>query len=286
MNRKIILLGPYPPPYGGVAIYLSTLFHFLKDHSVQLWTYGEHKVGGPNVRFMKNKRRAIVPLLLREGRGARIADCTHFLIEYPSLLVPIWVVLKRLLRFDWLKIVHDGSLPSRYENFSPLRRRLFRIAIQAVTEFVVVSDEMERWLGDEIGVGKKISVIKSLLPVPRDGEISMPDELDAALGSYTRRRKKVCSIGVFIAEYGFKDVAEAVDRLRFETGDDIGLLLVDGDFARDEHYQAEVLGERDWIVVLKNVAHPLVLEILKRGDAFVRSFALESYGLSRVEAIW
>src|SRR5437660_1501893 len=116
--------------------------------------------------------------------------------------------------------------------------------------------------------------------------MSMLDELDAALGSYTRRRKKVCSIGVFIAEYGFKDVAEAVDRLRFETGDDIGLLLVDGDFARDEHYQAEVLGERDWIVVLKNVAHPLVLEILKRGDAFVRSFALESYGLSRVEAIW
>ena len=113
MKTKIVLLGPYPPPFGGVSIYISTLFHFLKDHSVQLWTYGEHKVRGPNVRFMKNKRRAIVPLLLREGRGARIADCTHFLIEYPSLLVPIWVVLKRLLRFDWLKIVHDGSLPSR-----------------------------------------------------------------------------------------------------------------------------------------------------------------------------
>jgi glycosyltransferase involved in cell wall biosynthesis len=37
---------------------------------------------------------------------------------------------------------------------------------------------------------------------------------------------------------------------------------------------------------LKNVPHPQVFQILKRSDVFVRGFGLDSYGLSRVEAIW
>jgi glycosyltransferase involved in cell wall biosynthesis len=43
---------------------------------------------------------------------------------------------------------------------------------------------------------------------------------------------------------------------------------------------------REWITVLKNVAHPHVFQILKRCDAFVRGTSAEGYGLSRVEAIW
>jgi glycosyltransferase involved in cell wall biosynthesis len=91
---------------------------------------------------------------------------------------------------------------------------------------------------------------------------------------------------VFIPSYGFKHVAAAVERLRQETGTDIGLLLLDGDFAVDENYRSEVLNGRDWVTVLKNVAHPFVFEILRRSDVFVRAVELEGYGLSRVEALW
>ena len=119
-----------------------------------------------------------------------------------------------------------------------------------------------------------------------DAEVALPAELESSLAPYLRRAKKVCSIGAFITEYGFLHVAEAVERLRRETGEEIGLLLLEGDFATDEGYRREVTCGREWIVSLKNVAHPFVFEILKRSDAFVRAFGLESYGLSRVEAIW
>src|ERR1700732_1423392 len=107
MSRKLILLGPYPPPYGGVAIYISTLFDSLKGRHFELWTFGAKEITGPNVRFMKHKRLEIIPLLITRSYGKRIADCTHFLIEHPSLLVPVWVVLKYLFRFEWVKIIHD-----------------------------------------------------------------------------------------------------------------------------------------------------------------------------------
>lgn len=286
MSRKTVLLGPYPPPYGGVSIYIQTLYEFFKDRAVEFWIFGDEEVKGPNIRFMKDKRRELLPLVMRRGGNSRIADCTHFLIEYPSILVPVWVALKGLLRFEWIKIMQDGSLPSRYKKFNPFRKALFRLAVDSVTEFIVISEELEGWLREEIRVRQKILLIKNLFPIPYRWSSSLPEQIEKTLLRYQKSGKRVCSIGVFIPSYGFKHVAAAVEKLRNETGTDIGLLLLDGDFAADEDYRSEVLEGREWITVLKNVAHPFVFEILRRSDTFVRGFGLDSYGLSRVEAIW
>ena len=287
MKKKIVLLGPYPPPYGGVSIYISTLFEIFRDRGVHLWTYGDRELSAANVRFMKDKRRQLLPLLLREGRGARIADCTHFLLEYPSAIVPAWVAAKRALKFEWIKIVQDGSLPSRYQLFSPARRKLFRMAQRAISEFVVLNDELRRWLVDEIGVRQNVTVIKNIFPTAAcDQQSALPAEIKRAASGHLNRAKRVCSIGVFIPDYGFAHVAEAVERLRTDTREDVGLLLLDGDFAETPGHRDAVLRDRPWITVLKNVPHPLVFQLLKRSDVFVRGFGLESYGLSRVEALW
>ena len=287
MSKKVVLLGPYPPPHGGVSIYVSTLFAHLKARGLHLWTYGDREVCGPGVHFMKDKRRDLVPLLLREGRGARVGDCTHFLLEYPSALVPVWVLLKRLLGFEWVKILHDGSLPVRHARFPVARRALFRWAARSVTEFVVVSEELARWLREEVKVTQPVTHVGSLLPVPyRDVEGELPAEVDDLFFDALWHARRVCCVGAFIPEYGFLHVAQAVERLRRETGEDVCLVLLDGGFACDEAYREKVLGDRLRITVLKNVPHPDVFKILKRCDAFVRGFGLESYGLSRVEAIW
>jgi glycosyltransferase involved in cell wall biosynthesis len=284
MSRKLILLGPYPPPYGGVAIYISTLFDSLKGRHFELWTFGAKEITGPNVRFMKHKRLEIIPLLITRSYGKRIADCAHFLVEHPSLLVPMWVVLKYLFRFEWVKIIHDGTLPARYHEFSRLRKLLFRLAIRSVTEYVVVSDNLEGWLRDEIKVAQKVTLIPSLLPVPDiPSGAALPAGLEAALAQYLLYPKRVCSIGFFISGYGFEHIASAVEKIRWETEEDIGLVLIDG-LTPDEDYRSEVLRNRDWITVLSSVPHPSVLQILRRSDVFVRAFEADSYGLSRVEA--
>ncbi|HEX9628494.1 MAG TPA: glycosyltransferase, partial [Pyrinomonadaceae bacterium] len=102
----------------------------------------------------------------------------------------------------------------------------------------------------------------------------------------SRHAKKVCSIGVFIPGYGFKEVADAIARIRADSGEDIGLMLVDCGYVRNPKFESEVFIDRDWITVVANVPQSTVLQILKHSDLFVRAFGLESYGLSRVEAIW
>lgn len=288
MSKRIILFGPLPPPYGGVAIYLKSLVAHFRDANIRVWTYGGAKPKDAMVRFVAHRRLGTLWALLAEGRGARILDASHFHLEYPNLLLlPGWLVLKLFLRFEWYKNILDGSLPKRYPKFGLVRRWLFHRAVNAVDHFVVVSEDLRRWLQEEIKVKQAVTVIPCLVPMPaNEANTSLSSDTQQELELYLSQDKRVCSIGVFFPSYGFRDVAEAVEELRERTNKDIGLLLLDGAFVRDENYREEVLWERDWITVLEKVPNPEIYEILKRSDVFVRAFADESYGISRIEALW
>jgi glycosyltransferase involved in cell wall biosynthesis len=289
MRRKVILYGPLPPPYGGVSVYMSFLLEHLRGRVARVWgVLGDRSLRDPSVRHVRHRRLGVVPALFAEARGARILDATHFHLEYPNkVLLPAWLAAKRLLGFEWYKNVLDGSLPARHREFGPVRRRLFRLAARNVTEFVVVSDELRRWLVEEIKVAQRVTVVPCLVPVP-DATLGarLSDETERALEGFGRRARRVCSVGVFIPAYGFAQAAAAVESLRRETGEDIGLVLLDGTFARDDEYRRGVLDGRDWITVLENVPNPQVYGVLRRSDCFVRAFGEESYGISRVEAVW
>jgi glycosyltransferase involved in cell wall biosynthesis len=288
MNRRIILFGPLPPPYGGVAIYMKALMARLRGGNVSVWTYGGAKPVDKSVRFISHRKLGTLWALIAEGRNARILDASHFHLEYPNpLLLPVWLGLKRFLYFEWYKNVLDGSLPKRYQQFGAMRRWLFHRAVNAVDEFVVVSEDLRRWLKDEVKVRQPITVIPCLLPAPPTNQCSkLSSATEELIKPFLAHEKRVCSIGVFFPSYGFRDVAAAVEELRERTGKDIGLILLDGAFVCDKTYREEVLFDRDWIAVLEKVPNAETYEILKRNDVFVRAFADESYGISRIEALW
>ena len=287
MSKRIILFGPLPPPYGGVAIYMKALLANFYGANLRVWTYGGAKSNDAKVRFVAHRKLGTLWALLAEGRNARILDASHFHLEYPNpLLLPVWLVAQWWLRFEWFKNVLDGSLPKRYPTFGFLQRWLFHRAVNSVDKFVVVSEDLRRWLQEEINVKQPVVVVPCLLPAPRNGATTSLSETKAQLESYLSHVRRVCSIGVFFPSYGFQDVAEAVEDLRERFGQDIGLVLLDGAFVRDEAYREEVLRARDWITVLEKVPNPEIYEILKASDVFVRAFADESYGISRIEALW
>jgi glycosyltransferase involved in cell wall biosynthesis len=181
-------------------------------------------------------------------------------------------------------MIHDGSLPSRYEGFSRLQRFLFHRAINEVSEFVVPSDELRNWLTNTIAVRQPVTVVSSLLPrLPQTLERDLSDEQMVLMSSYLRASKRVCSVGLFIPSYGFDQVARAIEKLRQEREEDIQLVLLDGAFVTDELYKNQVLQGRDWITVLENAP---TYRVLRRSNVFVRAFSDESYGISRIEALW
>ena len=287
MSKRIILFGPLPPPYGGVSIYLKALVAHLRGADIRIWHY-KGKATGAGSRYVAHRRLGTLSALVAEGYRSRILDTSHFHFEYPNaLLLPIWLIAKRLFRFEWYKNVLDGSLPMRYANFSGRQRWLFHRALRAVDQFVVVSEDLKQWLQQEFKISQPITVVPCLVPIPAS-EVNVPlsPKTESQLDEYFGRQKLVCSIGVFVPAYGFQQIAEAVEELRRRTGKDIGLLLIDGGFALDEDYREQVLWERDWITVVEEIPNHEIYEILKRSDVFCRGVEVEGYGISRVESLW
>lgn len=288
MSKRLILFGPLPPPTGGVSVFLSSLWSHLKTHRVELWAIFGKETDDPRVTRFNHRRLGVVGALAQLGRNARIVDFTQFHLEYPNpILLPFWVVAKAVLRFEWYKYVLDGSLPGRYLDFNIVQRSLFRLACSAVDEFIVVSEQLRNWLINEVHVRQRITIIPCLLNIPSETlHADLAQSSEISLAPYFKRSHRVCSVGTFIPSYGFEHVVNAVEKIRNETNEDVGLLLLDGAFANEEAYRQRVLSGREWITVIQNLPNPEVYTVLRRCNLFVRAFADESYGISRVEAIW
>ena len=215
-------------------------------------------------------------------------DTSHFHLEHPNaILVPLWLMLIRAFRIEWIKMIFDGTLPSRYQRFTRMQRLLFRVAARRVAAFVVVHEELAQWLRQEIKITQPVTTIPCLLAPSRELlNRPPPAELTNKLHAYLSAEKRICSIGAFVSTYGFKDVAQAVEKLRVETGLELALLLVAGGFAQDDRYRDEVLSGRVWITVLEDLPNEDVFPVLKSSDVFLRGNIEEGYGISRVEAIW
>jgi glycosyltransferase involved in cell wall biosynthesis len=76
-----------------------------------------------------------------------------------------------------------------------------------------------------------------------------------------------------------------VERLR-QAGQNLQLVLIETSFTRSEEYVRRVIRSRDWIKVVSNLTEPELAQQLRASDVFVRGLKDESFGISRVEALW
>src|SRR3954471_15063847 len=111
-ESKTILFGPLPPPYGGVSVFMASIKDACLDRGLEVWSY----TGDDADKRVTSIRRRLLEHLWRlffGPRDARITDSTHFHLEYPHwLLLPLWLRVKLMKRFTWIKICHDATLPS------------------------------------------------------------------------------------------------------------------------------------------------------------------------------
>lgn len=284
MTRKIVIFGPYPPPYGGVNTFMSQLVAVLEgtDCSFEL-KIAERNTAFPD-RSMSPNAINLFGHFAAVPRGSTVVDSSILFLPYPRILqTAMFIAAKFLKGLRWIKVIHDGTLPNRYQEFSALQRLTLRLSLAAADEVVAVGAELAGWLDSIHARPAPVRIISSLLPMltPAPGEPLDPAIEDQLAGF----DGIVCSTGTFTSVYGFDDIAIAVERLRAETGRNLGLVLVDGGFARDERYHAVVLSRGEWIIALQGLPHPDMLKLFRRASVFVRAAASESYGLSRVEAI-
>jgi glycosyltransferase involved in cell wall biosynthesis len=285
--RKLVLLGPYPPPYGGVAIYMRNLYALLTRDQEQISVLAlDYQGSEPHIYNLRTNPYSLWQHIHRFGPDVLYLDSSTFCMEYPFMRLAFpWLALKKYMRLKWIKVIHDGTLPARYTGFSRLHRLLFELSLASIDHVIVVSQNLADWLETEFRYKRAITVVSSLLP-PIDFTIDNPT-LERTIHDFRQRHKRlVCSIGVFDPLYGFDQIVHTVNVLRKVQNYDLGLILIDGGFVTNQAYRQRVLDTHKWILPLATLTHSETMYTLRQCDVFIRGVERESYGLSRVEAIW
>lgn len=279
-NRKTFLLGPYPPPYGGIATFVQAFVSHLKrlNRPYELHVFGDFPDAMPLT--FGAVWRAFASISHRDV----CFDHSAFSLGLCKKPLLALLLLKILKRFRWVVVIHNGSIPTRYASLSFADKIGLWLTVWLANDLIVISAEVQTWFTQKFKRKRPVHLMSSLLPLTESVWVEFPPEFAEFRAKHER---VVCSIGIFIPLYGFQQVVEAVEQLRQSDGLKIGVVLIDGGVSMDTTYKEQVLANRqEWVLVLEKLPYPVLSQILRNSDVFVRALQIETYGLSRIEALW
>lgn len=293
-ERAIILVGPLPPPVGGVASYVYRLALLLAENGVECTVLDAYPADGKtgtagvrHVEFNGPVRWLRVALFIR--RVTRSSDCVvhlHFSrVVGRFLLVSLFCVRRRLVFFLTL---HNGDQAAGWREATPIQRVAARIALSRISKLIALSHEqldfyrsigipagrLDRW-ADAIPIG--VSADPGLLP-PEVVEIrAVEDGGDPSV---------LVTSGYPRPTYGYELCLELLDRLseRFDTRL-VVCLYGESSTSAYERQLRDRLSTHPRATLVGPMPVEAFLALLARASAYLRPSDEDSYGLAISDAL-
>lgn len=279
---RIDLLGPLPPPYGGVSVHLERLAARLRaaGHAV-------HAIApqGPNEKLWTAYWR-----IARKSRGdvlhCHVAGWAHLLAIGALAALGRRVVLT----------IHGQSLEDSFDKGGAGTRWALRFGLQRLAGVIAVNERIRRCVVERGGVApERVHAIPAFLPPDR--ATLLAEKPDAAVEAFLAAHEPVIAANAFslehydgVALYGADLLAPLLLALRERhprAGAVLFLATCEGDDVarlarlRDEARAAGV--ERDLLIVTGS--RPFG-PTLVRADVLVRPTATDGDAVSVREALW
>lgn len=281
---RLLLLGPYPPPSGGVVTYLRAVFAQLPAGECAWYGYGDQPRDSECIHVVPLQDFDPATCLRKRFIPRVVLDSSTVFLEYfDSRLLRRWLPLLLMRRVRWVKVIHDGTLPGRFTQYTRREKRLIRFASRFVWRYVAVNQQLGQWLENNLVPAGKIVVIPSLIDVRPAEVVNAPVPAFQNLADSADR--VICAVGAMNPAYGFQDVVAAVAQLQVDFGIQVGLVLLCAGFDARDGFAEQLEAIFPGLLVLSNLSQSQVAAVMRASDVTVRAVGSESYGLSRVESI-
>ena len=283
---KIAILGIYPPPIGGISIYIKRFISFLNKNGINNILY--------NSGDFIDKEKNIIHLRFRKKLLRLICDKSDIIhsneIGIKSRMI---IPLFRLLNKKVILSVHGDSFKTQLNNLTGFKKRIFLYQIKKYNQIIVVNPGIEQLLIKK-GVNKsKISVIPAFIP-PTSEETDIK-QLPKIFHQIRKKHKFLITANAFkISFYNNEDLygidlsIELMKKLVDSGLKDIGFIYVIPDIGDYDYYEKmqklvnEYYLEDYFHFYTKPVAYPAVINMC---DMFIRPTNTDGYGVSIAEAI-
>ncbi|PTL77278.1 glycosyltransferase family 4 protein [Vitiosangium sp. GDMCC 1.1324] len=276
---RVLLVGDYPPPHGGVAVHVQQLHGYLRERGVEavVLDIGKGRRPAPDVIPVRTPTQYGTRLagFLREGWTVHV----HTSGNNPKSWMLVATAGVRAPRSQRVITLHSGLLPD-YLAASVSRRAFARVALAGYSRVVAVSEAVREALSRCVSEDKLVVYPAFCGSQVRPGPV--PPRVEEARN---RRRTLLAMAHHPSPVYGRGLMFRAL-RMLASALPGVGLAVFgpgtrSEEFLRDaRQYEVEALLED-----LGELEHPAALALMARCDAFVRPTTHDGDAISVREAL-
>jgi glycogen synthase len=277
---KVLLVGDYPPPYGGIAVHLQQVHRFLRSQGItaRVLNIGKGDCSDPEVISTRKAWRYAFELSKLSSQGW----LAHLHVSGNNSKA--WWVVGSVGGFSWstppVVTVHSGRSPEFLAR-NRLRRILARAALSRYGTVIAVSVPVKRALA-EAGVSPGRIVVQ---PAFFASELRAGSAPDGFVAARSRRSPLLAMAYLDSPVYGLELMAEAIRQLA-PTYPRVGLALF-GPGASDENLKDRPIYKElaPFLECFGEVEHSQALGVIQQCDAFVRPTLADGDAISVREAL-
>jgi len=269
---RIALIGPYPPPIGGIAVHIQRMEKRLKDEGYSVTVY-------PNISTQK--------WLLFHGLEILKLDVLHFheFGWFNRLLLGCLSFLGAPVALT----LHGESIRKELLTLPYLFSWLLRWSLKQIPAILTVNPEIREFLLEQGIDPERVEAIHTFLLPSTDLE-ALPIKRE----QFLRTHHPVLAVSGFRIIpyrdndlYGIKLSLSLCDRLK-DKFPDLGLLIYLAEIGDDDYFTQlqETLATKNLERKVEWVIGESLLPILPRLSIFVRPTYEDGYGLSIAEALY
>jgi glycosyltransferase involved in cell wall biosynthesis len=288
---KIVLVGYYPPPYGGISVHVKRMKQYLEKNHIETIVFHEGKSDiSSNIRAIKKYRRFIFKIPFIEG------DLLHFHIIDKRIRILLGVY--KLLGRKIILTLHGESLNNQINNSNAFVRFLLLRSLKEIDKIICVNSKNRSQLL-ELGFNKeKVIYIPSYInPIEeKEEKDKIPDEIWNYINSSEFLISANGCVRLHNNEdlYGFHMLIELLNQLNNANINAqllICVLAAEEQSKEERKYYNNMKIKVEELklskkVVFYEVQNSEFYPILKKSKLFIRPTNTDGYGVSIAEAIY
>jgi len=230
INHKILLVGMYPPPYGGITVHIERLKRILdKSRNYKCYVLdlsgveSNEKNKNRNIILVKgNKIVRLIKALVRIKRFK--GDIIHFHVSAFGNFKYVGILLvhsnnqaKKILT------IHSGSFIQNYKKGSWIQKKMVIWSLKSFDYIISVNKLQANFIRENLKIKSRIVVIPAFLPPVYPENIILKDEISSFKKKF---QKVIVTSGFMLRYYGFHIIIEAFNEIANSHLFRAGLIIV------------------------------------------------------------
>src|SRR5262245_22531688 len=208
---KVLLVGPYPPPHGGISVHVWNARALMERSGVQCSVLNIDTRAPESDAYIRiSGAPAFLKELVRHVFGDWMLNVHTNGHNRKSWAIALTCGVMAQFGAGGSLMLHSGIAPDYLRSGSPWRRTLARLTCLLYERVICVNEEIASVIAS-LGVSKdQLEIKPAFLPV-KPTEVSLPPDLE----SWVARHTPLLSATMFFRpEYGFELLIRAVGILR------------------------------------------------------------------------